>query len=263
MNLTIMDSVEALVQRVEQETGKPVRWVQAENLPGMVETRPAGINDPEHIVFISTGFRDPQGQHLIACKCYQILRTLSERAEDRKIPSSGKVHFNNARMRLALDARERPDLAKALNEEEIVRAWIFGVVNQLISQPADIYIQKVLYEEMPDLMDGRKMVLEQQFQDFLAAQKEDVRLYSPKTVYDASLIMNSVYLHMLDLMAGTDFISRLDFLPQSRKIGRLLEATKALDENTPAGDRARTDLWADFLSIRDWYEWIPAAAGEE
>jgi len=260
MNLTIMDSVETLVHRVEQETGKPVRWVQADRMAGMVEARPAGAEEPEHTIFISTGFRDPEGQHLIACKCYQILRTLSEKAEDRKTPLSEKTHFNNARMRLALDARDRPDLTRALNEDEIVGAWIFGVVNQLISQPADIYIQKAIYEEMPDLLDARAMVLEQQFQDFLAAQKEEVRLYSPRTVYDASLIMNSVYLHMLDLLAGTDFIARLEHLPQSRRIGRLLDATKALDEDSPAGDRARTDLWADFLSIRDWYEWVPAGS---
>ncbi|MDA3956157.1 hypothetical protein [Oceanispirochaeta sp.] len=258
MNLTILDSVDALIKRVKQETGKPVLLVQAEEMPGMVETRPAGASDTEHIIYISKAFKDPEGQYLIACKCYQILRIFREKEEERLIPSSGKSHFNNARMRLALDVQGRPDLARALNEEEIVRAWIYGVVNQLISQPADIYIQKALYEEQPELNQTRLMVLERQFQDFMSAQKEEVRHYSPKTVYDASLIMNSVYLSLLDEVAGMDFLSRVGVLPQSRKIARLLTATKEISEDTPAADRARTDLWADFLSLRDWYEWLPS-----
>jgi hypothetical protein len=179
-----------------------------------------------------------------------------EEAEKRLIPSSGKEHFNNARMRLALDAEGRPDLSRALNEDEIVRAWIYGVVNQLISQPADIYIQKAIFEEMPELEEPRRIVLERQFLDFMAAQKEEVRIYSPKTIYDASLIMNSVYLSLLDQLAGTDFLSRTGVLPQSRKIARLLKATLEITSDSPESDRQITDLWADFLSIRDWYEWV-------
>lgn len=261
MNLTILDSVEALSRRVEQETGKPVQWVQAGGMPSMVETRPAAENDEAHYIYISEGFKDPEGQHLIACKCYQILRMFREEEGQRLIPSSGNSHFTNAKMRLALDAGDRADLAKALNEDEIVKAWIFGVVNQLISQPADIFIQKAIYEEMPELGEARVLVLEQQFRDFMAAQREEVKLYSPKTIYDASLIMNAVYLNLLDRFAGTSFMSRVDSLPQSRKIQRLLDATLEISDDTPAGDRSRTDLWAESLGIRDWYEWIPYDSG--
>ncbi|MDC7240559.1 MAG: hypothetical protein PQJ50_09385 [Spirochaetales bacterium] len=257
MNLTILDSVEALARRVERETGKPLQWVQAGGMPGMVEIKPASPEEAAHTIYISEGFKDPEGQHLIACKCYQILRMYQEEESARMIPSSDMSHFNNAKMRLALDAGDRPDLAKALNEDEIVKAWVFGVVNQLISQPLDIYIQKAIYEQMPDLHKIRESVLEQQFQDFLSAQREEVRLYSPKTVYDASLIMNAVYLTLLDEVAGTSFMDRVENLPQRRKIERLLKATKATEDGGPAGDRARTDLWADFLGIRDWYEWVP------
>ncbi|MDC7233868.1 MAG: hypothetical protein PQJ58_11615 [Spirochaetales bacterium] len=261
MNLTILDSVEALSGRVEQETGKPVQWVQASGMPSMVETRPAAGADEAHIIYISEGFKDPEGQHLIACKCYQIIRMFREEEKSRLIPSSGSSHFNNAKMRLALDAGDRPDLVKALNEDEIVKAWIFGVVNQLISQPGDIYIQKAISEEMPDLKEAQMLVLEQQFSDFMAAQREDVKLYSPRTVYDASLIMNAVYLKMLDRLIGTSFMERVDNLPQSRKIGRLFEATLEIREDHPADDRKRTDLWAETLGIRDWYEWVPFESG--
>ena len=261
MNLTILDSVEALAQRVEQETGKPLQWVQAGGMPGMVEIKPASQEEAAHTIYISEGFKEPEGQHLIACKCYQILRMFREEESARMIPSSGMSHFNNAKMRLALDAGDRPDLAKALNEDEIVKAWVFGVVNQLISQPADIYIQKAIFEEMPELHEARAAVLEQQFQDFLSAGREEVRLYSPKTVYDASLIMNAVYLSLLDELAGTSFMERVNDLPQSRKIRRLLEATREIGDDGPAGDRRRTDLWADSLGIRDWYEWVPYGGG--
>lgn len=256
MNLTILDSVEALVKRVEEDTEKPVQWVQASGMASMVECKPAGKNDDSHILYISESFKDPEGQHLIACKGYQILRLFKEPENQRLLPSSGKEHFNNARMKLSIDASGRPDLAKAVNEDEIVRAWIFGVVNQLISQPADIYIQKAIHEEIPDLKDATTLVLEQQFLDFTAALRDDVRLYSPKTIYDASLLMNSVYLHMLDRFLGCNFMSRVETLPQKRKINRLLDATLEMDEDSPAGDRARTDLWAETLGIRDWYEWV-------
>ena len=53
MKLEISDSVEALIQRVEEETGKPVRWIQAEGMPSMVEVRPARKADPDHLIYIS------------------------------------------------------------------------------------------------------------------------------------------------------------------------------------------------------------------
>ncbi len=257
MNLNIFDSVEALSQRVEEETGRQIRWVHAPGLPVMADIRPAGPGDDAHDVYISDGFKDPEGQHMIACKLYQVLRMFREPEEERLVPSSGKTHFNNARMCLTLDTKDRPDLAKAVNEDEIVRSWVYGVVNQLISQPADYLIQRAIYEEMPDLREARQAVLEQQFVDFISALSEEVRMFSPKTIYDASLVMNSVYLHLLDRYAGTDFLSRLNSLPQSRRIERLLEATLEEGEDSPAGDRRRTDLWAEALNIRDWYEWVP------
>ena len=257
MNLNIFDSVEALSQRVEAETGKGIRWVHAPGLPVMADIRPAGAGDDAHDIYISDGFKDPEGQHMIACKLYQVLRMFRESEGERLVPSSGKKHFNNAKMCLTLDTQDRPDLARAVNEDEIVRSWVYGVINQLISQPADYLIQKAIYENMPELIEAREAVLEQQFQDFQSALSEDVRMFSPKTIYDASLIMNGVYLQLLDRYAGTDFLNRLDSLPQKRRIERLLEATLKEDEDSPAGDRRRTDLWADALGIRDWYEWVP------
>ena len=259
MKLDIHDSIELLIRRIEEETGKTVRWVQAENLPSMAEVRPARREDPEHVLYIAREFRNPEGQHLIACKGYQILRLFREKEEDRRVPSAGQQELNNARMRLASDAEGRPDLIKALNEEEIVRSWVFGVVNQLHSQPGDLHIQKAIRQNHPDLMEPQREVLERQFRDFLSAMSEEVRLYSPKAVYDGSLIMNAVYLHLLDRQIGTDFMSRLETLPQIRKIGRLLEASLEILEDSPAGDRRMTDAWADFLHIRDWYDWVPFA----
>ena len=160
-------------------------------------------------------------------------------------------------MRLASDIMDRPDLSRALNEEEIVKSWVFGVVNQLLSQPVDVFIQKAVKENHPDLENSQNAVLEGQFRDFLSAMGEEVRRYSPKTVYDASLIMNGVYLHLLDMQIGSDFISRLDVLPQRRKIERLLKASLAVLDDSPAGDRKMIDTWADFLHIRDWFEWTP------
>ncbi len=257
MKLEICDSNEALYQRVERETGKPVQWVQAKDMPSMVEVRPARKEDPAHIVYISEEFREPEGQHLIACKGYQILRIFSEKEKDRMVPSATREHLNNARMRLALDVSERPDLSRALNEEEIVKSWVFGVVNQLLSQPVDVFIQKAVKENHPDLEASQNSVLEGQFRDFLSAMGEEVRMFSPKTVYDASLIMNGVYLHLLDRQIGSDFISRLEVLPQRRRIERLVKASLEVLEDSPAGDRKMIETWADFLHIRDWFEWTP------
>ena len=150
-------------------------------------------------------------------------------------------------MRLAVDTQGRPDLAKALNEEEIVKSWVFGVVNQLLSQPGDVYIQKSVRENHPDLVEAQDSVLEQQFSDFISATGEEVKLFSPKVIYDASLIMNAVYLNLLDQQLGTGFIGRIEKLPLSRKIGRLLEASLAVLEDSPAGDRRMIETWAEFL----------------
>jgi hypothetical protein len=252
--MKLMESVWGILASLKEKTGKEAHLVPVKGMATMAEVKIARKHNDSHRIFYNEDSPE-EINHLIACKCQQIIRTFEVPDDKRLMGVSYQDNYNNARMQIEAEANVKPELREVLNNNELVSSWVLGLINQLISQPADLVVEKHIYENCPDLRELQKNVLEKQFVDYTATLKPQVRDLSPTVVFDASAIMNYVYLRILDEQIGTDFTARTEHVYKKKRSEALYEYTLAHTGGSVEQDRVVIDHWAEKLKIRGWYEW--------
>ncbi|MGL1892353.1 MAG: hypothetical protein OCD02_12045 [Spirochaetaceae bacterium] len=254
MKLKILDSVNDLLEKVKVETGKEVLIFENNQVSSMVEAKTARESDKNHFIAYSPDYT-PEINHLIAAKALQFLRIYKESPENRKIAVAYQEHLNNARMSIALESKDKPHLEVVLNDAQLTSTWVLSLINQLISQPVSINIERYIYNNFPELREFQKNVVSAQFKDFNLTLSPEVERLSPNVIYNSSAIMNYVYLNSIDDIAGTTFIQELNYIVKKRKCEKLYEYTKDNLKDSIVSDNSMIDYWADFFKISEWYTW--------
>jgi hypothetical protein len=239
---------------VKASTGKKVELVPVKGMATMAEVKIARKHNDTHKIFYNADSPE-EINHLIGCKCIQIIRTFDTPEEKRYMGVSYQENINNAKMQIEAESGVKPELHEVLNNNELVSSWILGVINQVISQPADLVVEKIIHDEYSELRKLQKTVLEKQFKDYLTTLNPKVRDLSPSVVFDASAIMNYVYLRVLDDYLGTDFTVRTEHVYKKRRSESLYDFTIANTGGNTEQDRVVIDHWAEKLKVRSWYEW--------
>lgn len=254
MSLELIDSVKALTEEVRKATGKEIVFTEDKEMVSMAELRMARSSEENHVIrYASSPSEDIN--YVVACKCKQILKTWDAEPQERLVPVTYQNNINNARMNIALEAEVRPYLSPVLNDINLISTWVLSLINQVISQPADLMVEVSVYNEYPELREFQKKALENQFRDFTASLSKEVESLSPGIIFNSSAIMNYVYLHILDDNIGTDFITRLERVVKKRRSRTLYEYTKENLKDSLADDHKMINYWAGFLGITDWFEW--------
>lgn len=252
--MKLYESVNEIIGNVEELTGKPVLLNPVKGMATMAEVKIARKNSDAHRIFYNADSPE-EINHLLGCKCVQIIRTYEIPQEKRLMAVAYQDNINNARMQIEAESGVKPELREVLNNNELVSSWVFGVINQVISQPADLVVEKIVHDEYPSLRKLQKTVLEKQFKDYITTLNPKVRDLSPSVVFDASAIMNYVYLRILDDYLGTDFTVRTEHVYKRKRSEALYDFTRANTGGTAEQDRLVIDHWAEKLKIRGWYEW--------
>lgn len=254
MGLKILSCVNELLEKVKEETGKEVLLFENKGMAQMLELKTARSSDENHLMAYSSN-HTPEINHLIASKALQILRIYREKPEDRFMPVAYQEHINNAKMSIALEVDRKPHLQVALNDPSLISTWVLSLVNQLISQPVNINIEKTIFNNFPELREYQQSVVFNQFKDFNATLSNEIEKISPSVIYNTSAIMNYVYLKSIDEVTGSDFVNKLNYIVKKGKSETLYQYTaKELRDNI-ISDRKVIDYWAKFLNIDNWYAW--------
>lgn len=255
MSLQLLESVLNLLDRVKDETGKEVLLFENKTMASMIEAKIAKKGDKNHLIAYSSKYT-PEINHLIASKALQILRINKIPLNKRKTAVAYQDHLNNARMSIALEVDRKPHLKVVLNDPQLTSTWILSLINQLISQPADINIEREIYENYPELRVYQHNVIAAQFKDFNQTLSEEVEELSPSVIYNSSAIMNYVYLKSIDSIIGSDFINNLNYVVKKNRCETLYTYTYENLKDDVTSDMEMIDHWADFFKIKEWYQWI-------
>lgn len=254
MGLQLLDCVNSIIHKVKEETGKDILLFENNKMASMVEVKTARKEDENHLMAYSPNYT-PEINHLIASKAIQILRIYKEEPNNRKMAVAYQEHINNAKMSIALEVNRKPHLQIALNDPSLISTWTISLVNQLISQPVNINIERTIYSEYPDLRDLQKNVISNQFKDFNATLSAEVEGLSPDIIYNSSAIMNYIYLKTMDDITGSEFITQLNYIVKKHKSVDLYNYTNSNLENSIVSDKHIIDYWAKCLNIDQWYTW--------
>ncbi len=254
MSLSLIESVEEILEKVRQVTGKGIQFVEQEELPTYAGMRMARADMPSHLILVKRE-HDEIINHLIAHECGHILRLFSVPEEERLIARANDRIKLNALSQIESEIQE---LSAVLSFEKLARVinmWYDGTVRQVTNFPPDIMIEKWLYDDYPELREYQLASIGKQQQEALSGLSGEAARISPPTFINLSNIMNYAFFRILGLHFGTNFIrpfANMKYLEKGKKLAALTEAGYV---DAHGGDIEMTNQWAQFLGILDWFEW--------
>lgn len=254
MSLELYCSVLELLDRVEKVTGKEVLVYKMDGLSTMIDSKTAREGDEKHYIVYSPNYT-VEINHLVASKAIQMIRLYQYSPEKRKMAVAYKEQLNNGKMAIASEIERKPHLKVAVNDEQLTSTWILSLINQLVSQPVSINIEREIYNDFPDLRELQQKVIGAQFDDFNKTLSKEVENLSPSIIYNSSAIMNYVYLRSIDDITGSGFIDRLNYVVKKSRSEALYDYTKENLENSILSDYEMIDYWAEKLGLSQWYLW--------
>lgn len=254
MTLELMPSVESILKNVETSTGKPVKFVEKDELGVFATVKMARRSMPAHIILYRRQ-HDPIINHLVAHECGHILRMFGIPEEKRLIPARPKDD-RAALQELEKDLKKLSSMMPTREVMRVVNTWRDGLVLQLTNYPPDIMIEKWIYDAYPELRPYQLQSLERQRDQALGCLSKNIQMITPPKIYNASNIMNYVFFSILGDYIKVDLAKSYRNTPFIKKGKQLIKLTEKDYVNTYEGDIAMINKWAEFLRLSKWFEWV-------
>jgi hypothetical protein len=254
LTLELIEAVKSILSDVEMATGKPLKFVEKDDMNTFAAVKIARQSMPDHIVFYRKQ-HDMIINHLVAHECGHILRMFGVAEEKRLIPAKSR----DDRAVLQEIEGDLKRISKVIPMRELVQVvntWRNGLVMQLTSYPPDIMIEKWIYDGYPELRTYQLQSLERQNKQALRSISRNIQMVTPAKIYNASNIMNYVFFNILDGHLKIDLAKPYRNTPFSKKGKQLIELTEKDYTNNYEGDISMIDMWAEFLNLSKWFEWV-------
>ncbi len=255
MGLQFIDAVYSILDKVKQETGKGFEYIEKDDLPTLAGLKMARKNMPSHIIVYRSEY-DEIINHLVAHECGHILRMFKTPEEKRLIPFSDNTIKLAALGQIETEITDISHILPLDKLAHIVNLWYEGTIRQVTNQPPDIMIEKWLFDDYPALRPFQRKSIEKQLNESLAGLKDEVKQITPKTILDASNIMNYVFFRLLGLHLGTNYIRPYNNTTYINRGKELTAITEKEYVNTYEGDIQMANRWAQFLGLANWFKWI-------
>jgi hypothetical protein len=254
MSIQLIDTVHTILEKVRDKTGKGVEFIEKNDLTTFAALKMARKNMPSHLVFYQRK-HDEIINHLIAHECGHVLRMFAVPEEKRFVPYSDD---NLKLTALTQIEAEINVISKTLPLEQlatIVTLWYTGIIRQVTNHPPDIMIEKWLFDDYPALRPYQKKSIEKQLSESIAGLKDSVSQITPKTILEASNIMNYAFFRLLGLHFGTNFIRAYNNTPYVSRGKELTSITEKEYVDNYEGDIQMANRWAQLLRLANWFKW--------
>ena len=250
--MNLRQATQEIIKQVEEVTKKQVRIETNNALPVFAKVKIARKSMPHHLIL----YQEKYGEHInhiIAHECGHILRIFSVAEEQRKIPITNAETEQNAYKYIWGNESKLDRTPFNRNSFEI---FYEGLIQQLTSLPQDIYIEKWMYNNYPELRNLQREMVQRQTDQSLQCLSDEIRKRTPDIFYTASNVMNYAFLRIIGNIIGVNFIKKysvaMDIVNAGKKLSSITEASNT---NNYQDDIELINQWAIFFNIRDWYTW--------
>jgi hypothetical protein len=253
MTLELIEPVRSILMDVELATGKPLKFIEKDQMSTFAAVKVARRAMPAHIIFYRKQ-HDELINHLVAHECGHILRMFGAPDEKRLIPAKPK----NTRTMLQEIEGDLNRISKLISIDELAKMvglWTNGLVRQLTNYPPDIMIEKWIYDGYHELRPYQHQSLRKQNEQAIKGISRNVQMVTPAKIYNSSNIMNYVFFSILGQHIKADLARPYRNTPFSKKGKQLMQLNDKEYVDSYVGDIAMIDKWAEFLGLSKWYEW--------
>jgi hypothetical protein len=256
--LQILPDTRRLLDEIQQQTGRPVEIQPDPSVRGRGRAIYV-VTDPDlsrHLVLF-----DPEQaahlNHLVAHECGHIVRFAAAEPGERRVPV-----MTSERRRLA-SRQLLPELSRLVRDgvpegavADVLPTWLSGTIAQLSDTPADVYIERWLWDAHPGLRAAQEASLRAQVQTLQLVHRPVVAAFTPEPIWRASDAMNYALVKAVSRLLQDPSLVHPYGRSDAQRLGdELLEMVDASPDIGLAGDRRLSELWAARLGVGVWLEW--------
>ena len=254
MTLEVLEPVKAILAKVEVATGKGFDLVEKPDLAQLAGVKMARHGMPRHI--IRYRLTDMQIlNHSIAHECGHVLRMSSVTEEQRRVPITNRYTTAEAMIHILPEAERISAGLPGDLGPQFLNMLYEGLVRQLTNLPPDIAIERWLCLDYPALHDAQLASLRFQLREAEAGLDREVRVMTPRLIYESCNTMNYAFLLLVGEALGESLLGR--YAGSSFRDGglRLAALTRSRPLDTYPDEIAMVDAWAGHLGLARWFEW--------
>lgn len=246
----ILPEVYEIVSLVEQKTGKGIDFQVHEMLQvdGLVKI--ARINMPKHILKVRAS-KVKNINEMIAHECGHALRMFSVEPSARKIPCS--TNLNTVQAIADLDA-EKSNVRHTI-KKQMYDTWINWIVLQVNNLPADVRIERWIYDSYPGLRKEQENYLIKLAEICVSAFSKEVENMTPPKVYRCNMSMVFAFLKAIGILLGKDYSRHFSDHPECIDNGQILHRLLEEPDRGYLQDMETTNYWAKILGLSNWFSW--------
>lgn len=253
MSLDLKESVNEILEKVKQLTGKDIEFIEKSDLTTYAALKMARKNMPSHLIFYKEEHNEIIN-HLIAHECGHVLRIFGVPEEKRLIPRTDDQIKLNALAEIEPEIQELSTVLPFDKLAQIVNLWYNGTFRQVTNFPPDIIIEKWIYDEYPELRPYQAQSLKKQHEEALAGLSPEVMKMTPAKFLDVSNIMNYAFFRILGMYFKINYLKPYNNSPYLNKGKELASITEDYIDNYE-GDIRMVNRWAEFLNLSKWFSW--------
>jgi len=251
--VTIEPSTKAIVQLVEEKTGKGFEFVEKSNLSVSASVKIARSFMSDHIVAFKS---ENHGRlsHLIAHECGHILRYYSVPADKRIVPGTSRENQDKANYWIEKTGRKKLNKLPPNAVPKLKEIWIGGFIRLLTNIPVDYRIETWLHNDYPDLSEAQISSLDADYSTALAGASKKIETMTPDIIYNKTNLINCVFYTALDRGLGTSYAKGFKKFCKGKRPEKLL-APLMNDDQGFVQDIETINEWAEVLNVAEWFRW--------
>ena len=212
----------------------------------------AYVENPDtSTISISYREEDASRDYAVAHEIARIDRFFSASTSERRVMSSSPATRSIGYEQML---REAADVGSGNESHELVSQLYDGLLTQLLSQPADPWINVWLLENCSALRDDIDTVFTEEIRYAQEGLSEQLRSVLPAIAYSASHAMNAATAKFAAEFLGRKALSLPYDESDFSELGSLLSGLNSTDRGH-VGDCETSDAWAKALGLAGWYEW--------
>ena len=250
-DLALLPPVREIIQRVKEVSGKDVIFRSAPDQLVPATSKIARIRMVSHVIKYQPQMVQ-RINHLTAHECGHILRTMAADASIRIVPMSNAETKAIARRRLGNELAHLPEAFR----EQMLDIWLGGIITQITSLPACVWIERWIQRDYPALKDEQRLYLAEDVKRTVQGLSKKIERVTPKTIFCISNSITYAYLRGLESVTGNDLRRRFSDWPSIIQTGIQLYEAFGEEDSGYAGDIRVTNEWAKLLNVSDWFGWI-------
>lgn len=246
-----------MIALLEQKSGYMVHVSEDPHLPVISTLRVARGNLPAHMLTYKPGLKKESPDYSIIFQCAMSMRMFECPPADRKlIANSPEGH----KAMLSICAGSKYGADPLHLSDAFLSDRLHEIITHLRSIPIGLRVTETLTLDYPELLEAEVKQAEWELQMGKDSLADHVRENTPMAIFNLTHNINAAYaLFWADRLERPALANPFLLAGFERQGKDLLEIFAEIPAD-PLNDYELIDRWAEYLHIRDWYQWIPYEA---